>query len=61
MSYLFRYLTLAGGVLCLHVRPCASDEEAFKVATAAPHGYDRLEIRRGDTVIWSGPPMASPG
>ena len=48
-----------GGVPRLHVRPCADDEEAFRIAAAAPRDYDRLEIRRRETMIWSGPPLSS--
>jgi len=54
-QYLFRYFNAAGGVLRLHLKPCASDAEALAVMTAAPQDYETFEISRGDTIIWSGP------
>jgi hypothetical protein len=54
-TYLFRYLNAAGGVIRMHLKQCIDDAEALKLAAGAVLEYERLEIRRGDTVIWAGP------
>jgi hypothetical protein len=58
-QYLFRYFNAAGGVLRLHLKPCASDAEALAVMTAAPQDHESFEISRNDTVIWSGPRVSA--
>lgn len=54
-TYLFRYLNAAGGVLRLHLKQCADDAEALKLAAGTFLEYERLEISRGETIIWAGP------
>jgi hypothetical protein len=54
-TYLFRYLNGAGGVIRMHLKQCIDDAEALKLAAGALLEYERLEIRRGDTIIWAGP------
>ena len=39
----------------MHLKQCADDAEALKLAAGARLEYQRLEIRRGDTIIWAGP------
>jgi hypothetical protein len=53
--YLFRYFNAGGGVLRLHLKPCANDAEALALIAAAPQDYESFEISRGETIIWSGP------
>jgi hypothetical protein len=54
-QYLFRYFNEAGGVLRLHLKPCADDFEAFAFLATVRQDYDRFEVCRGETIVWSGP------
>ncbi|HEX3653746.1 MAG TPA: hypothetical protein VHU18_13085 [Rhizomicrobium sp.] len=60
-QYLFRYFNAAGGVLRLHLKPCADDFEAFAFLATVKQDYDRFEVCRGDAVVWSGPRLAARG